>query len=414
MAVSPTAAVAAPAMPHQAAVPAPAPVVMAQQQQQVRLPPGLTPEAATLLSNFQLAATGQLGLTPAVAAPAQQQHPSLQHLLSTAAAPVAPQQQMAQPPAAVSSFLNNPYGLSSLAANAGVAVSAPVANGNVLLYPPHGSAANPAVAVSGSGTPQAHLANQVSPTLQQSRNRHSIDVAAPEVAHISAPAGLTTVPTSLNGAAPRQSSVPNALPGHPHNMAEFLNKLRQGHAEAVEQVRREAEMLRRGSKSEESASTFTKVAPRSSSSLTASSMDQGPVTKKQKQGEPGTNGMVALLPFEHATTVSSLGGTTNEGSTSSIENRLASDETRNDGSNDESTSSNSLSEEEYTEPESMQRSSSSASEQRRSSVPLRKRFRSEKKKDITNNVYGITRRNMADHDFRMNAQLEEELKHQEN
>lgn len=165
----------------------------------------------------------------------------------------------------------------------------------------------------------------------------------------------------------QRAATPSNTPGS--NMDEFLAKLRQRHAEAIEQARREQ----------------------------ASGHHHGPVCKKQKKnGNAGNSGIVTLL--EHATTESSGSGcTTNEGSTSSLENVHASDETRNDGS----TSSNSSSDEDDAESGGQPLSSS----HHKPSIPLRKRFRSE------NNcgAGGITRRNLADHNYRM----AEEMKNQD-
>jgi len=169
------------------------------------------------------------------------------------------------------------------------------------------------------------------------------------------------------------SSSPNTTG---NNMEEFLIKLRQRHAEAVEQARRE------------------QAADRAS--------------KKQKTnngaGSSTNSGIVTLLPFEHATTESSGSGcTTNEGSTSSVENVPASDETRNDGS----TSSNSSSEEDDAESGGQ---ASSSSSHHKPSIPLRKRFRSENNGGVGGgNGGGITRRNLADHNYRM----AEEMKNQD-
>ncbi len=154
-----------------------------------------------------------------------------------------------------------------------------------------------------------------------------------------------------------------------NNMEEFLNKLRQKHAEAVEQARREQ------------------------------ASDRGRVLKKQKKSyNAGNSGIVTLL--EHATTESSGSGcTTNEGSTSSVENAPASDEIRNDGS----TSSKSSSEEDDAESGGQ---ASSTSSHRKQSIPLRKRFRPENR---GGGGGGITRRNLADHNYRM----AEEMKNQD-
>jgi len=170
---------------------------------------------------------------------------------------------------------------------------------------------------------------------------------------------------------------PNASVSTGNNIAQFLNRLRQGHAQAVQQTQTgQVQFNRRGSSdlASEGESTFTKLTSRSSSSATNStSVEQGPAIKKQKRDS------------SDATT--SSGCTTNEGSTSSIENLLASDETRNDGS-----TSSSMSEEDADPEQSV----------RRSSVPLRKRYRSE-------TDCGITRRNLADHNVRM----AEEMKNQD-
>lgn len=158
------------------------------------------------------------------------------------------------------------------------------------------------------------------------------------------------------------------------NIDEFLAKLRQRHAEAIEQARREQ----------------------------ASANHHGSVSKKQKKNcNAGNSGIVTLL--EHATTESSGSGcTTNEGSTSSVENVPASDETRNDGS----TSSNSSSEEDDAES-GEQPSSSLSSSHHKPSIPLRKRFRSDNNCGTAGG--GITRRNLADHNYRM----AEEMKNQD-
>ncbi len=153
-----------------------------------------------------------------------------------------------------------------------------------------------------------------------------------------------------------------------NNIEEFLNKLRQKHAEAVEQARREQ------------------------------ASNHGHVLKKQKKSNnAGNTGIVT--PLEHATTESSGSGcTTNEGSTSSVENAPASDETRSGGS----TSGNSSSED---DAESGGQASSSSSH-RKPSIPLRKRFRPE---NNGGGGVGITRRNLADHNYRM----AEEMKNQD-
>lgn len=162
-----------------------------------------------------------------------------------------------------------------------------------------------------------------------------------------------------------------------NTMAEYLDKIRQGHAEALEKARREA---------------AAQIATES-----------GSASKNQRQvSSNGDGGLTsAILPFEHATTISSGSGcTTNDSSTSSEENLLASDETtRNDGS----TSSNSMSDEDVADQERLSSSNSSSSKHRRdkrSSVPPRKRFRSSSDKKGC-----LSRRNLADHDVRMAEEM---------
>jgi hypothetical protein len=183
-------------------------------------------------------------------------------------------------------------------------------------------------------------------------------------------------------------------------MADFLDKLKQRHAEALEQEarREQAEQERRVRKQKSVCAGGDANSTNSNTSRllinSTSLVEAGPVTKKVKQEETRiSSGIVALLPFEHATTVSSGSGcTTADGSTSSsTENLQASVETRNDGStSSNATSSYSEEDEDDIEPEQQ-------SVMHRSSVPLRKRFRSE-------NNGGMTRRNLEDHNFRMAAE----------
>jgi len=177
-----------------------------------------------------------------------------------------------------------------------------------------------------------------------------------------------------------------------NKMADFLDKLKQRHAEALEQeARREQAEQDRSVRKQKSVCAGGDANSSNSNTSSTSLVEAGPVTKKVKQEETRiSSGIVALLPFEHATTVSSGSGcTTADGSTSSsTENLQASDETRNDGStSSNTTSSYSEEDEDDIEPEQQ-------SVMHRSSVPLRKRFRSE-------NNGGITRRNLEDHNFRM-------------
>ncbi len=184
-----------------------------------------------------------------------------------------------------------------------------------------------------------------------------------------------------------------------NNMADLLDKLKQRHAEALEQEarREQAEQACRVSKLKSVCAGGDANSTNSNTSLShinsSSCIVAGPVAEKVKLEETRIgDGIVALLPFEHATTVSSGSGcTTVDGSTSSsTENLQASDETRNDGSTSSNTTS-SYSEEDEDDVVPDQRSAA-----HRGSVPLRKRFRSE-------NNGGITRRNLEDHNFRMAA-----------
>ena len=311
---------------------APAPAVPSTPPQQA--PMSWTgADAAAILAQFQFAATAcqvqplhPTGTLPAV------NSAGLQHLLP-----------VAQPTAAP---LFNQFGIN---ASGGVSTNnVPLAN-------------------STSPAPSTTLV-QVVRSDQASQGQDRISSSVGE-SNIVPQAG--TLPVALR---PRQAAIAG------NNMADFLDKLKQRHAEAIEQEarREQAERGRRRSKQ----------------------VEAGTVTKKVKQEETRiSSGIVALLPFEHATTVSSGSGcTTVDGSTSSsTENLQASDETRNDGStSSNTTSSYSEEDEDDIEPEQQ-------SVMHRSSVPLRKRFRSE-------NNGGITRRNLEDHNFRMAA---EDFKHQD-
>ena len=310
----------------------------AAQQAAAPSPPLDNNNIATLLANFQQLAQSSAGL-PSTVAPVQGLP---QNLLSLA---------------------NNMYG-----------ISAPGVASNVNTSPATASAA-PAVS------------NK--PTAQKVVQHHRAASSQGSVKSTTTVKRKRPVATQgANKVQPATSATPNKSAANKttaNTMAEYLNKLRQGHAEALERVRLE--------QAGDSGATS-----RSSSSLTNSSeVDRGPTTKKQKQD--ANNGIVALLPFEHATTISSGSGCktndSNGSSSSSIENLPTSDETRNDGS----TSSNTMSEEDETEQEQQMASSSSLStsmlQRTGSSVPPRKRFRSE----------GITMRNLADHNVRMAEEM---------
>jgi hypothetical protein len=319
-------------------------------------------DAAAILAQVHLAATAHqiqpvvpTGALPAVNAVA------LQHLL-----PV-----MQSPP--TGGPLLNHYGMNHL----GITGNVPLTGSNPILAPPISQA-------------QVIQSDQAS----HGREREGNSVVRSNAAHQFG----STVPN--NEPRPQRQS---AKAGN--SMADFLDKLKQRHSEALEQEARRERAERGGSGNckrttactaggEETNSTNSS----SSESLVrrASSVAVGAVAKKVKQEDGrvgGDGGIVALLPFEHATTVSSGSGcTTVDGSTSSsTENPQASDETRNDGSASSNTTS-SYSEEDEDDIEPGQESL-----KHRSSVPLRKRFRSE-------NNGGITRRNLEDHNFRMAAE----------
>ena len=314
-----------------------------------------TNNPANLLANLQAALVNQQQLRNANGLPVAS-NPGLQNLLSVAAASQANGSKM------------------SLVANGslGGVVAPPGSNSN------HAPSLN-----QGPGPQQAvqqhvrRLSNASQASSVKSLKRKS-PVAATQVEpqkFKAAPAAVVVPPPQKKQAA---VTVPTASG---HTMAEYLAKLRQGHAEALERARREQ------------------------------AEGDGPTSKKQKQdGSVNTVGNTstgALLPFEHATTISSGSGcTTNGSSSSSIENLPSSDATRNDGNstsstgNDGSTSSNTMSEEDETEQEQQaseeqelqDSESASARPISKSSVP-RKRF--------------LSRRNLADHNVRM----AEEMKH---
>jgi len=329
-----------------AATMASAPTMAAPQVPQQALLPGVGADAATLLASFQLAATGQLQMGHHAML---QANSGLQNLLPVAQ-PV-PQASVALAPAP----LLNPYAINN----------APAFATNTLAGPPAGKPPSPAPQVQADqGSLQAR--KRSSPPAKEANKVPTSNKL---------PSASASAPTSSKGVATAGN-----------NMVDFLAKLRQGHAQAVEQARREqVENYRRGSNDA--------AGEKGSALANGESVGQrGSAAKKQKRN-PRDDGVVALLPFEHATTVSSGSGcTTNEGSTSSSENLLASDEARttNDGS------SSSMSEEDDC-------AGTDDTIVRRGSVPLRKRFRSEKRGG------GITRRNLADHNVRM----AEEMKNQD-
>jgi hypothetical protein len=329
---------------------APAPAVSSTPPQQAQMP-WAEADAAAILAQFQLATAARqvhpvhpAGTLPAVNAA------GLQHILPLAQATVAP--------------LLNQYGKNAL-----------------------GGVSTNSVPLTSSTSIPAPSTTQV-----QGRDRKSSTVGEFNIA--------SQVGTLPNSPRPRQAATTG------NNMTDFLDKLKQRHAEALEQEakREQAEQGRRVGMQTVCPGGETKsMSAKASVSLTNSSsgiVEAGAVTKKQKQKDTRIgSGIVALLPFEHATTVSSGSGcTTIDGSTSSsTENLQASDETRNDGSTSSNTTS-SYSEEDEDDIEPDQQSVMHCSP-----VPLRKRFRSE-------NNGGITRRNLENHNFRMAA---EDMKNQD-
>jgi hypothetical protein len=205
-----------------------------------------------------------------------------------------------------------------------------------------------------------------------------------------------------------------------NNMVDFLAKLKAEHAKALEQAHREKTNYHQDNvRSGRDSNT-------SNEEETGSGSSPRPMTKKQK--------LVALLPFEHATTVSSGSGTTvngsstTDGSTSSSNEhpRTTSndEETRNDGSTSSNTTM-SYSEEDSNEDDEQLLSKQlqkQSSVPQRGSLPHRKRFRCIGGTSSTSddNIHhhgggaggvtggsnggGITRRNLEDHNVRMAAE----------
>jgi hypothetical protein len=332
---------------------APAPAVPSPPPQQAPMS-WAGADAAAILAQFQLAATAcqiqpvhPTGTLPAVSSA------GLQHLLPVAQATTAP--------------LFNQFGINAF--EGAPATIVPLANSTSIPAP---------------STTQVQVVR--SDQVSQGQDRNSSSVRE-----------LNIVPqTGTLPVAPRPRQAATAG----NNMADFLDKLKQRHAEALEQEarREQAEQERRVRKQKSVCAGGDANSTNSNTSRllinSTSLVEAGPVTKKVKQEETRiSSGIVALLPFEHATTVSSGSGcTTADGSTSSsTENLQASVETRNDGStSSNATSSYSEEDEDDIEPEQQ-------SVMHRSSVPLRKRFRSE-------NNGGMTRRNLEDHNFRMAAE----------
>jgi len=312
-----------------------------------------TNNPVNLLTNLQAAAlVNQQQLQNANGGLPAASNPGLQNLLSVAAASQA-------------------NGAVPLVAN----------NGSLGVRAPSGSNTNPAPPLNQGLGPQQAVQQQHVRRLSNASQASSVKslkrktpVATAQVEPLkfkAAPAAVVVPPPQKKQAA---VTVPTASG---HTMAEYLAKLRQGHAEALERARREQ------------------------------AESDGPASKKQKQdgsvNSVGNTSGGALLPFEHATTISSGSGcTTNGSSSSSIENLPSSDATRNDGNSTSSTgtSSNTMSEEDETEQEQQasdeqelqDSESASARPIIKSSVP-RKRF--------------LSRRNLADHNVRM----AEEMKH---
>jgi hypothetical protein len=200
-----------------------------------------------------------------------------------------------------------------------------------------------------------------------------------------------------------------------NNMVDFLAKLKAEHAKALEQARREKtdyhqDDVRSGRDSNTS-----------NEEETGSGSSPRPITKKQK--------LVALLPFEHATTVSSGSGTTvngsstTDGSTSSSNEhpRTTSndEETRNDGSTSSNTTMSYSEEDSNEDDEQLLSKQLQKSVPPRGSLPHRKRFRCIGGTSSTSddNIHGggggvtggsngggITRRNLEDHNVRMAAE----------
>jgi hypothetical protein len=322
----------------------PAPAVPSTPPQQAPIP-WVGADAAALLAQVQLAATARqvqpvhpTGTLPAVNAVAPN------HLLPLTHVPTGP--------------LLNQYGMNALRTASTTSIPAPQ---------------------------NAHVH-----VVQSNQGSHGQERNGSSIGKSNVPPQFGTLPTAQR---PRQSATTG------NNMAEYLEKLKQRHAEALELEARREQAERGGRVCKQTivcAGGETNMtdsnAPRSL--IRGSSSVIGAVTKKMKQeGTQISSDIVALLPFEHATTVSSGSGcTTVDGSTSSsTENPQASDETRNDGSTSSNTTSS------YSEEDEDDIDPGQESVKHRSSVPLRKRFRSE-------NNGGITRRNLEDHNFRMAAE----------
>jgi len=314
-----------------------------------------TNNPANLLANLQAAAlVNQQQLRNANGGLPAASNPGLQNLLSVAAA--------SQANGTVPLVANN--------GSLGGVVAHPGSNTNPA--PPLNQGLGPQQAVQQQHVRRLSNASQASSVKSLKRKTPVATVQVEPLRFKAAPAAVVVPPPQKKQAA---VTVPTASG---HTMAEYLAKLRQGHAEALERARREQ------------------------------AESDGPASKKQKHdGSVNTVGNTsggALLPFEHATTISSGSGcTTNGSSSSSIENLPSSDATRNDGNSTSSTgtSSNTMSEEDETEQdqqtsaeeqELQDSESASARPISKSSVP-RKRF--------------LSRRNLADHNVRM----AEEMKH---
>ena len=313
-------------------------------------PPQGTNNPANLFANLQAALVNQQQLRNATGGLPAASNPGLQNLLSVAA-----------------SQANGPVPL--------------VANGSLggVVAAPSGSNANPAPPLN-QGPGLQHAVQQHVRRLSnasQASSVKSLKRKSPVVTAQVEPQKFKAAPAAVVVRPPQKKQSAVTVPTVSGNtMAEYLAKLRQGHAEALERARREH------------------------------AEGDGPASKKQKQdgGSVNTAGNTsagALLPFEHVTTISSGSGcTTNGSSSSSIENLPSSDATRNDSSNSSTgTSSNTMSEEDETEQEQqgseeqeLQDSESASARPpiSKSSVP-RKRF--------------LSRRNLADHNVRMAEEM---------
>jgi len=394
---------------------------------------GNTAQATALLANFQLAAAaGQLstglpttglaanaGLLAALSANAGLVPNALS--VNVAASGLVPHPLAQQQATAATSALLNPYAIGALGGV--VPVGGATENGSLAVVPSPSSGQqlqghlpqvqvpkvkSPQVQVSQVQVPQVKVkepqvqapqvkvkANQRSAPRRRKRTRPAAQKSTKFPAHTITPTPSAARPSSE---APPASA---AASSQHTNMEMFLNKLRQGHAEALEKVQREQvehQFRNNVRPANEGESNMTKTTSRAPSSLATNARpNPGPVTKKQNQDSSNTDTMDALRPYGHSTTVSSGSGcTTNDGSSSSSEDLVKCDENRNEGSTS-SSNSNSLWEEDYVieqEPQHPQEQQQQPT-RRSYSVPLRKRFKAE------NNSGGITRRNLADHNFRM-------------